>query len=188
MVIVMCRKTIVVVSSVALLLVAVIFAQPHISFYMLTGHFSPVHKIESLETSVAVKSWTTNGFLLLDGHTIRLPGLHSLPGESPALTEITKRGVEISADGRVYGLVRVHHWCGNDPVREHIARVNISDAMMFLHIGQTTSPIPEPDFTAREKGGRPRNAAEGRPPHSPYVARGQGGGPRHLSPHRRERR
>ena len=154
MLLVMCRKTIVVLLSVTLLFVAVIVAQPHISFYLLTGRFFPIHKIESLQTPVAVKSWITNGFLLLDGHTIELPGLHSLPGESPALTEITKRGVEIAADGRVYGLVRVHHWCGNDPVREHIARVNISDAMMFLHVGQTAAPIPEPDFTAREKGGR----------------------------------
>jgi hypothetical protein len=65
-----------------------------------------------------------------------------------------KRGVEIAPDGRVYGLVRVHHWCGNDPVREHIARVDLADAMMFLHIGQIDAPVPEADSTAREGGGR----------------------------------
>jgi hypothetical protein len=150
----MCRKTIIVLLSVVLLFVTVTVAWPHINFYMLTGRLLPVHKIESLQAPVAVKGWTTDGLLLVDGRMIQLPSLHSLPGKSPALAEITKRGVEVAADGRVYGLVRVHHWCGNDPVREHIARVNISDAMKFLHIGQTAAPIPEPEFTARETGGR----------------------------------
>ena len=150
----MCRKTIVVLLSVALLFVAAIAARPHISFYMLTGRLFPVHKIESLQTPSAIKSWTKDGLLLVDGRTIQLPGLYSLPSESPVLTEIAKRGVEIAADGHVYGLMRIHHWCGNDPVREHIAKVDISDAMMFLRIGQTAAPIPEPDFTVREKGGR----------------------------------
>ena len=34
----------------------------------------------------------------------------------------TKHGVEVGADGRVFGLVRVWHWCGNDPVGYHPGR------------------------------------------------------------------
>lgn len=85
---------------------------------------------------------------------VQLPGIHGLPSLSPALSEMTKRGVEVGADGRVYGLVRVHHWCGNDPVREHIARVDISNALTFLHVGQAVAPVPESDLTVREAGGR----------------------------------
>ena len=148
------RKTIILLLSAAVLSLAVVVAWPQISFYMLTRRFFPIHKIESLQNPVAVKGWTTNGLLLADGRSSQLPGFSTLPGESVALTEATKRGVEIAKDGHVYGLMKIHHWCGNDPVREHIARVDISDAMMFLHVGQTVEPIPEPDSTVREAGGR----------------------------------
>jgi hypothetical protein len=121
---------------------------------MLTGRFTPIHKIESLHASVAIKGWTPDGLSLSDGRMVPLSAVHALPSISPALSEMTKRGVEIAQDGRVYGLVRVHHWCGNDPVREHIARVDISDAMIFLHVGQTVTPVPQSDQTVREAGGR----------------------------------
>ena len=44
----------------------------------------------------------------------------------------------IASDGRVFGLVRVHHWCGNDPVREHISRVNIAELLKFLREGESS--------------------------------------------------
>ncbi len=66
---------------------------------------------------------------------------------------MTKRGVEIGSNGEVYGLVRVHHWCGNDPVREHIARVDISDVMTFLRIGEIVAPGPKVESSVRELGG-----------------------------------
>lgn len=52
-----------------------------------------------------------------------------------ALAEATSRGVEIDEQGRVFGLVRVHHWCGNDPVGEHVARVELADLLAFLDEG-----------------------------------------------------
>ncbi|MDR3457727.1 MAG: hypothetical protein P4N60_09800 [Verrucomicrobiae bacterium] len=140
--------------SIAVLAVLAVVAAPRIAFYRLTGRFTPIHKIETLHAPVAVKGWTPDGLSLADGRTVSLPGIHALPAVSPALSELTKRGVELSADGRVYGLVLVHHWCGNDPVREDISRVDISDALMFLHIGQTAAPVPESGTTARAAGGR----------------------------------
>jgi hypothetical protein len=148
------RKTKIVWLCIALLAVTVAVALPRIGFFMLSGGFTPIHKIESLHAPIVAKGWTPDGLLLSDGRMVQLPGIHALPSASPALSEMTKRGVEISADGRVYGLVRIHHWCGNDPVREDIARVDISDAMIFLHIGQTIAPVSESDLTAREAGGR----------------------------------
>lgn len=120
---------------------------------MLTGRFFPVHKIEMLNSPVAVKGWTPDGLMLSDGRRVSLPGIHALPGVSPALTEMTKRGVEIAPNGQIFGLVRVDHWCGNDPVREHIVRVDLGDAMMFLHVGQTDVPVPHAELTVREAGG-----------------------------------
>jgi len=84
---------------------------------------------------------------------VQLSGLRSLPSQSAALTEATKRGVEVHADGRVWGVVRVYQWCGNDPVREHIARVDLADMMTFLRVGEPTAAVPESEFLVREPGG-----------------------------------
>lgn len=148
------RKAIIVLLSLAGLIVAAGVAWPRISYYNLTGRFFPIHKIESLQHPIAVKGWTLDGLLLADGRTIQLPGFRELPKESVALTEATKRGIELSPDGRVFGLMRIHHWCGNDPVREHIARVDLSSVMMFLRVGQTSAPVPESDSTVLDAGGR----------------------------------
>jgi len=105
-------------------------------FYQLTGQFFPTRKVEALHSPIGITGWSESGLRLADGRTVQLPGFRKLPPASPALTEATKRGVEIAADGRVYGLVRVHHWCGNDPVREHIARVDVADMLMFVREGE----------------------------------------------------
>src|SRR5262249_17385734 len=102
---------------------------------------------------VAVTKWSSDGLSLSDGRTVPIPGLRSLPSDLLALAQATKRGVEVSADGRVFGLVRVQHWCGNDPVREHIARDELSDMMTFLRVGVPSGPVPEAEYLAGEPGG-----------------------------------
>ncbi|MFA6564526.1 MAG: hypothetical protein WCV00_21660 [Verrucomicrobiia bacterium] len=131
----------------------VIVAWPRISFYRLTGRFSPIEKIETLQSPVAVTSWSSDGLHLVDGRTLQLPGLRSLPRESAGLREATKRGVEVQADGRVWGLVRIHHWCGNDPVREHIAKVDLAAMMIFLRLGEPAGPVPDARLLVEERGG-----------------------------------
>jgi hypothetical protein len=126
---------------------------PWMNYYLLTRRFVPIKKIEILHNAVAVSGWSSNGLHLADGRIVQLPGIHSLPSESGALTEATKRGVEIAADGRVLGLVRIHHWCGNDPVREHIARIDLSDLMLFLRVGDPVAPVPEAESLLSEPGG-----------------------------------
>src|SRR5207249_11302566 len=106
----MSRKTIIVLLSIAVLSVGAVVAWQHISYYMLTGRFSPIHKIESLQNGVAVKGCTSDGLLLGDGRTIQLPGFRELRKESVAWTEATKRAVEMAGDGHAFGLMRVHHW------------------------------------------------------------------------------
>ena len=117
------RKTVILMAAIGTLVLGVGLAWPRIDFYMLTGRFSPIEKIESLRNPVAVTKWSAEGLSLADGRTVHLLGLRSLPSQSAALAEVTKRGVELGTNGRVWGLVRVHHWCGNDPVREQTAVV-----------------------------------------------------------------
>jgi hypothetical protein len=148
------RKAKIAAASAAILVLATIFAWPRISYRMLTGSFVPIHKVESLRNPIVVNGWSSDGLILADGRTVQLLGFRSLPVDSPLLAEATKRGVEITEGGHVFGLVKIHHWCGNDPVREHIARVDISDMMMFFHVGQTIASVPESDFTNHEGDGK----------------------------------
>ena len=147
------RKIIILLAAIGALVLGGVIVWPRIDFYILTGRFSAIKKIESLQNPVAVTKWSPEGLILADGRTVQILGLRSLPSQSAALTEATKRGVEVGADRHVWGLVRVHHWCGNDPVREHIARVNLSDMMTFLRVGEPVAPGPEADFSIREPGG-----------------------------------
>lgn len=147
------RRTIIIVLGFPVLAGVVIASWPRIQFWMLTGSWFPIEQIESLQALVAVKAWTTDGLLLADGRNVPLPGLNSLPSESAALTEMTSHGVEVAPDGRVYGLVRIHHWCGNDPVRKHIACLDIADVLLFLHVGQAITSRPAIDSPACEAGG-----------------------------------
>lgn len=88
--------------------------------------------IETLSEPVQVDGWTTNGLQTSDGRTIALPGVANLPAELPGLSAATEQGIEIQPDGRVFGLIRIHHWCGNDPVREHVARVDLSYMAIYF--------------------------------------------------------
>src|SRR5437016_1823693 len=111
---------------IAILAALAVIQWPHIAFLQLTGRFYPVRKVETLHAPVAIVGWTEEGLHLADHRTMPLLGVRKLPQTSAALTEVVKRGVQIHSDGRVYGLVRIHHWCGYDPVREHIARVDVA--------------------------------------------------------------
>jgi len=126
----------------SLILLAVLVAAncSHINHFLLTGHFLPIDIIESLNNPVQVEAWTAAGLGSVDGRTIPLPGVTRLPETSDALAEAKKRGIEVAENGRVYGLVRVHHWCGNDPVREHLARIDIADLLRFLGEGEYAVP------------------------------------------------
>ena len=137
------QKTSILLAAVVVLVVGVAFPWRFVSF----------DKIETLQNPVAVDGWTPECLSLADGRTVHLPGLRSLPSQSAALTEATKRGVEVAPDGRVWGLVRVHHWCGNDRVREHIARVDLSEMMTFLRVGEPVASVPKAEPLPPQAGG-----------------------------------
>lgn len=148
------RKRVISLVATAMFAVGLVVAWPYIDFWKLTGRFSPIRKIETLQHPVSVTRWDAAGLHLADGRTVELPGVSALPEDSPALREALKHGVEVRQDGRIWALVRIHHWCGNDPVREHVAQIDLSDMMTFLRIGEPTAAVPEAEFLAREPGGR----------------------------------
>jgi hypothetical protein len=94
--------------------------------------YRTVDVIETLNNPVVVIASDEHGLLLADGRRIGLPGVSRIPATSMALDRATAAGVEITPDGRVVGLLRVLHWCGNDSVRSHVARVDLAYLLMFL--------------------------------------------------------
>jgi hypothetical protein len=108
----------------------------------MTGSFVPIRHVETLNAPQTVAGWNKDGLLLASGSLVPVPGLRNLPATSKALAEATKRGIEIQPAGNVVVLVRMWHWCGNDPVREDIQRVDLSDMLTFMKVGDPDKPPP----------------------------------------------
>lgn len=140
-------------SCLTLLTIAAFAFWPQIVFYQFTGRFYPIRRIESLQGSVGVAGWNDSELMLADGRKVKLPGFRKLPLKSEGLFAATKQGVEIAPDGRIFGLVRIHHWCGNDPVQEHVARVDISDLLLFLGEGEPIFKLPPQEEGLQPPGG-----------------------------------
>ena len=70
--------------------------------------------------------------LAADGKIIRLPGVSNVVAPDSVIKDIKEHGVEVQSNGTVYALIRVHHWCGNDPVRFHLARLDLSSLLLVL--------------------------------------------------------
>lgn len=114
-------------------------ALPFVGWFLgtLYDHLFVQHKIiEELKNPVSVVSWNENGLKLQDGSRVQLVGFKLLPKKSVALTEATKRGVEVQRDGQIIGLIRIWHTCGNDPIHEHVVRVDLAQFLTFIGEGE----------------------------------------------------
>jgi len=106
---------------------------------VLTGRPFPKRIVEQLNNPLQVSKITAAGFVTTEGEVIKVNYVSELPTNSTIVRAAVKGGVEIGDDGQIYGLLKIHHWCGNDPVRHHIARVNLSDLIL------ATGGIPDPE-------------------------------------------
>ncbi len=95
----------------------------------------PVDVIEELHEPAEVTGWDQRGLILKSGLIVPLPNCIKMPESSVALEQMTKRGVEITPEGRVIGLVRVWSFCGTCLPRERIDRIDIADTLYFLREG-----------------------------------------------------
>jgi hypothetical protein len=109
--------------------------------FLLVSSRSSIRHVERLNAPIGVIGWNEDGLQLSDGRILQLPGFKRLPTTSSALAEATKSGVDITREGRVIGLITIHHWCGNDPVREHVARVDLALMLRFLSQGEALGPL-----------------------------------------------
>jgi hypothetical protein len=126
-----------------LFMVLVALVSAGLACWILTPTFLGLTKnrriVDRLNNPQVVTGWTIDSLILSDGSTLRLNDVTSIISNSSVLNEILLNGVEISR-GRVWGLIQIHHWCGNDPVGYHIARIDIQDALLLAGQAQTANP------------------------------------------------
>ena len=104
---------------------------------LLTGSPIPLGIVDSLHSPKSVTAIEDDGVKTADGARANLPNASRIR-ERPLLVEdIFKHGIEVTPSGDVYGLIRIHHWCGNDPVRYHLARVNLLSLAALLEYDQS---------------------------------------------------
>jgi len=109
---------------------------------LFTMGYWPEKHVEHLRNPITINGWSSTGLRAGDGRTIPLPGFTRLPAQSEALRRATARGVEIMPDGRVIGLVEVHHWCGNDHLRYDRRRVDLGLLLEFFREGDCEKRLP----------------------------------------------
>lgn len=89
-----------------------------------------MHVLESLDEARGVRGWTRSELVLYDDQRIPIPGIDDLRAFTAILTDLTRNGVEV-VDGDIIALVPISHWCGNDSVRRHDARISIPELLRF---------------------------------------------------------
>jgi hypothetical protein len=89
--------------------------------------------IDELDNPKTVSQIYPHGILLQDGTLVELPYITEMPVKSPVFQAALKHGIEINQDGNVYGILKLWHYCGNDPIRLDLRKVNLSDLAAFLH-------------------------------------------------------
>jgi hypothetical protein len=107
-----------------------LFATTALSCFALACPRLPV--IERLHEPVPVRGWNSDTLHLADGRSIHLPSIRELPSSSQFLSRLTSRGVEVTTDGRVFGQLEIYHWCGNDLIGHHVARVEVSQMLIYF--------------------------------------------------------
>lgn len=101
--------------------------------------------IETLHAPVQIRDLDADGLVTADGKVIRLRYVKQIPASNTIFAAVTAQGVELDPNGRAVGLIDVHHWCGNDPVGKHLARVDLAALALYLGAEPTEDA---PDFVA----------------------------------------
>jgi hypothetical protein len=108
------------------------------SNYLMWGRLFPISKVDPLANPTRVVSWDSTGLYLADGRTVMPAGMTQLPAKSATMDIAIREGVEVAPDGRVFGLVKIWHWCGNDPVRNDLNRTDIAQLLAYHREGTST--------------------------------------------------
>ncbi len=98
---------------------------------ILTGTPFPQIVIEKLNNPLYVVGISKDGLQTNDGKIVRIKYVSELPLNSKIIEHAVENGIEIDKDENVFGLLQVHHRCGNDPVRYHLAKINLTGLVLY---------------------------------------------------------
>ena len=122
-----------------------------------TGLLRHEGKMEALHEPRLVWQITAEGLVLENGSLVKIPYVQNIPTNLPVLMAATQRGVEIDKDGQVIGLIQIWHWCGNDPIRSHVGRIDLTGLLLFAGATPTeaalTNVVPVAQEVDLEKWG-----------------------------------
>jgi hypothetical protein len=121
------------IGAVAIGVFVLALVMPNRIFLRLTGAFKPKRIVETLESPVHIVAIREAGLITGEGKILTLPDVITIPKEPRIWKDILDYGVELNTNGSTYALVHVHHWCGNDPVRYHLARVDLSSLCIEIN-------------------------------------------------------
>lgn len=92
----------------------------------------PWYDIASLRHPQRVLSWDSTGLVAARSGRISLP-VSSISRFPPgAIDAVTARGIEADSTGKVYALVQIHRWCGNDALQHQVVRVELHRFVAYL--------------------------------------------------------
>lgn len=111
-------------------------------YFLLTGSPFPIARIERLKDPVKISEIKTDGLITADGRKLSIKHIQKIPTDLLALQDAVRDGIEVDSDGYLIGRLKIHHWCGNDLVRYHVARINLS-WLLILSGESTDLAIPE---------------------------------------------
>ena len=130
-----------------------------VPYSRISREYWPEGHSDALNNPVTVVSHDATGLTLAGGRRVTVSGYKSLTGAESLIEATKERGVEITPDGKIFGLLKIWHWCGNDSVRYHYARVNLSELIRYFDKGEpvekTTAPastIPSRKFEYTDEG------------------------------------
>jgi hypothetical protein len=101
----------------------------------------PLFRIDHLRNPQRVLS-IENTALILEGQSrINIPHILQIPRSNAVFKAAISHGVEVCETGRVYGLIKMHHYCGNDPMRYDRRKVNLTELIGTIEPSSLDIPI-----------------------------------------------
>ncbi len=98
--------------------------------FLLWGVPFPLVHIETVQNMEQVQSVAGNVIRLGSGSDICLERLSYIP-TNKLISAVLGRGLRLD-NGKIVGLVRIHHWCGNDPIRYDVRRVDFELLCVYV--------------------------------------------------------
>lgn len=101
--------------------------------FAITGSPIPLWHLEKLTNPVHVRAISATALVVTDGREIGLPFIKELPKDDLLFRAAVQNGVEVDTNGRVYGLLWMERYCGNDAVYWRREKIDLSELAGAIH-------------------------------------------------------